>query len=98
MSDRYGAISDADLAAMQRRCAEATRGPWTSFVEGRDHTGGSSFIRTGIGEDRGDDIELIGATIADQDFIAHARQDLPRLLEEIVRLRLLLSPRQAAGE
>src|SRR5437899_266367 len=52
-------------------------------IEGRDHTGGSSFIRT-----EGDDIELSGATTADQDFIAHARQDIPRLLAEIVRLKI----------
>lgn len=30
-----------------------------------------------------EDIELLGATIADQDFIAHARQDIPKLLQEI---------------
>ncbi|ETX01061.1 MAG: hypothetical protein ETSY1_08845 [Candidatus Entotheonella factor] len=34
-----------------------------------------------------EDIELTGATEADQDFIAHARQDVPHLLEEIWRLR-----------
>lgn len=67
----------------------ATAGPWTSFVEGRDHTSGSSFIRTG-----GDDIELSGATDADQDFIAHARQDIPRLLAEVERLRALLKEPQ----
>jgi hypothetical protein len=60
----------------------AAPGPWKSFVEGRDHTSGSSFIAT-----PGSDIELTGATAADQDFIAHARQDVPRLLDEIRRLR-----------
>jgi len=42
---------------------------------------------TGEGDARGPDIELTGATAADQDFIAHARQDVPRLLAEIERLR-----------
>jgi len=41
----------------------------------------------GEGANRGDDIELNGATVADQDFIAHARQDVPKLLAEIERLR-----------
>ena len=35
----------------------------------------------------GEDLELTGATDADYDFIAHARQDLPRLLEEVQHLR-----------
>jgi hypothetical protein len=45
---------------------------------------------TGPPEKRGD-IELVGATHADQDFIAHARQDVPRLVEEIKRLKILLA-------
>jgi hypothetical protein len=70
-----------DLPAIRQRCARATAGPWKSFIEGRDHTSGSSFIMTG-----GEDIELLGATEEDQDFIAHARQDIPLLLAEIDRL------------
>jgi len=34
-----------------------------------------------------EDIYLTGATNADQDFIAHARQDIPKLIAEIERLR-----------
>ena len=75
-------ITPEELEAMSARCAAATPGPWQSFVEGRDHTSGSSFIRTA-----GKDIDLLGATINDQDFIANARQDLPRLIEEVIRLR-----------
>ena len=84
-------LSQPELQEIRRRCEAATPGPWRSFVEGRDHTSGSSFIMTGIGRTRGDDIELHGATPADQDFIAHARQDIPRLLDEIARLRSLVS-------
>jgi hypothetical protein len=82
-------LTDEELAAIRARCAAATPGPWRSHVEGRDHTSGSSFIMTGEDDSRGEDIELSGATPADQDFIAHARQDIPRLLEEIQRLRNL---------
>ena len=70
-----------DLAAVRQRCAMATPGPWKSYIEGRDHTSGSNFIMS-----RGEDIELLGATEADQDFIAHARQDIPLSLAEIDRL------------
>lgn len=58
------------LDEIERRCAAATPGPWKSFVEGRDHDSGDSFIRTG-----GDDMYLVGATRADQDFIASTRQE-----------------------
>lgn len=69
----------------ENRVNSATEGPWISFVEGRDHLSGSSFIRTS-----GGDIELTGATIEDQDFIAHARQDVVALIEEVRRLNSLL--------
>jgi hypothetical protein len=78
----FEGLSDAELDLIEARIREATSGPWASFVEGRDHTSGSSFIRTPAS-----DIELSGATAADQDFIAHARDDLPRLLREVRRLR-----------
>jgi hypothetical protein len=80
-------LDDAELEAIRRRCNAATPGPWKSMIEGRDHTSGNSFIITGGGNGRGSDIELSGATDADQDFIANARQDIPRLLEEIIRLK-----------
>jgi len=82
-------LTNEEVAAIRARCAAATPGPWRAYIEGRDHTSGSSFIMTGEGEVRGDDIELSGATLADQDFIAHARQDIPRLLAEIQRLQNL---------
>jgi hypothetical protein len=47
---------------------------------------GSDFTMTG-----GEDIYLTGATVSDQDFIAHARQDIPRLIAEVERLGKLLS-------
>ena len=75
-------LTDAKLDEIERRCMAATAGPWKSFIEGRDHTNGDSFIQTG-----GEDIYLTGATRADQDFIAGARQDVPALLREIRALR-----------
>jgi hypothetical protein len=67
------------------RTDQTTPGPWKSYIEGREKMSGSDFIMTG-----GEDIYLTGATKADQDFIAHARQDIPALVAEIDRLRALL--------
>jgi hypothetical protein len=80
-------VTSAEFEEIRRRCDGATPAPWESFVEGPDHLGGNDFIRTGGLDDRCPDIELTGATVADQDFIAHARQEIPRLLDEIERLR-----------
>jgi hypothetical protein len=84
-------LTDEDLAEIQRRCDAAASGPWTSMIEGRDHTSGDSFIMIGSGNDRSDDMYVtVGgrpAHAVDQDFIAAARQDVPRLLDEIRRLR-----------
>lgn len=71
-----------ELQQILARCEAATGGPWRSFVEGRDHESGSNFIQTAK-----EDIELYGATIPDQDFIAAARQDIPRLAAELARLK-----------
>ena len=71
------------LRQIAARCAAATPGPWKSFVEGRDHTSGDNFIRTGA-----EDMYLnAGASVEDQDFVACARQDIPALVSEVVRLR-----------
>ena len=81
-------ISELELQEMEARAAAAQLGPWKSWVEGRDFLSGSNIIQTGEG---GEDIELSGATIADQDFIAAARQDVPRLIAEVRMLRALLN-------
>ena len=86
-------VTEAELNEIRARCDAATPPPWRSFVEGRDHTSGSSLIKRGEGAARHEDIELTGATVADQDFIAHARQDVPHLVAEVVRLRRVLKER-----
>ena len=74
-------LTSDELRAILARANAATPGPWRSLVEGRDHTGGSSIVRTA-----GKDIELSGASDADYDFIANARQDIPRLVAEVEKL------------
>jgi hypothetical protein len=44
-------------------------------------------------EKRGEDLEIIGATTADLDFIANARQDIPALVKEIERLQEIIKHR-----
>ena len=81
-------ISIEELEKILARCNAATSGPWKSYLEGRDHESGSDFIMTGNKNGvRGNDIELTGATKEDQEFIAHAKQDIPNLVAEIKRLR-----------
>lgn len=81
-------ITDRELEEIELRVNSAQRGPWKAYIEDRDHESGSSFILTGgEGDNRGEDIYLTGATIEDYDFIANARQDIPRLLHEIRELK-----------
>jgi hypothetical protein len=79
-------INDKELYGIEQRANNAQPGPWKAYIEGRDHESGSSFIMNGLGANRGEDIELNGATIGDYDFIASARQDIPKLIGEIRRL------------
>ncbi len=84
-------ITDNELQAMTERVDAASKGPWRSFIEGRDHMGGDNFIRIGGLDDAEADMyvsrDTTPASDADLDFIANARHDLPRLIAEIKRLR-----------
>jgi hypothetical protein len=55
-------------------------------VVGRDSEAGLNCIGTGDARL----IEIVGGTIADQDFIASAREDMPMLIAEVRRLTTLL--------
>jgi hypothetical protein len=56
---------------------------WIVLKQGCLHNeSGSDFIQTPDG-----DIELIGGTRDDQDFIAFSRTDIPKLIDEITRLK-----------
>jgi hypothetical protein len=84
-------LTDAELDAIEARVVAASKVPWQSFVEGRDHTSGDNFIRVGRLDDDEPDMyvsrDTVPASVADQDFIAHARPDMPRLLAEVRGLR-----------
>lgn len=86
------------LELIRKRCENAAKEPWISYIEDRDHTCGSNFIQTPES-----DIELINVSAADQDFIAHARKDILLLLDEINNLKLnheseFVNPIVSSGE
>jgi hypothetical protein len=84
-------VSDAELDELRRLSERVARPPWRAIVEGRDQTAGDSFIMIGPEEDRDEDMYVSSdsgpASSAELDFIAAARNYLPRLLDEIVGLR-----------
>ena len=80
-------MTEKQLKAIEFRVNQTQNAPWKAFIEGRDHSSGSNFIMTGTGENRQSDIELLGATESDYDFIANARQDIPNLIKEIRELK-----------
>lgn len=85
---KHQILTDADLVRIEDLCAKTTPGPWRSSVEGRDHTSGSNVIFTA-----NQDIEPVGASTEDQDFIASARQDIPLLLATVRALACELKKR-----
>jgi hypothetical protein len=93
-------ISARELDAMESRSNGASPGPWFSYVVGRDLEAGLNCIELGSCEL----MEIIGGTVADQDFIASARTDQPRLIAEIRALRAMIedaarnSARQPASD
>lgn len=80
-------ITEEELNEIEQRANKAQKSPWKAFIEGRDHESGSDFIMTGFGSENENDIELYGAKKDDYDFIANARQDIPKLINEIRELR-----------
>jgi hypothetical protein len=93
-------MTEDELALIERRCSEASPGPWRSWVEAEGGLGGCDFIQVTLDDDSEPDMYvyrdaaprpgLVAASAADQDFIAAARQDVPRLVGEVRRLRALL--------
>jgi hypothetical protein len=88
----YKELSDHDLDRIERVIDAATAGPWYSYVVGRDADATSTCIELGACNELGSfkSMEVSGCTVADQDFIASARQDLPLLLREVRLLRIRL--------
>lgn len=87
----YDPISDTELHAMRQRADAASKAPWEAFVAGPGDSF-SSMIRIGGVHGNEPDMYLsredwYSASDADLRFIAAARQDVPRLIAEVQRLR-----------
>lgn len=65
-------------------------------MAGYVHCSSNNFIRIVKEQQRNKDIKLIDATNAEHDFIAHAYQDISKLLNEIRRLKIVISKKQIA--
>ncbi len=86
--------TEEELERILLRAEAATAAPWRSSIEDRDHWSGDNVILTG-----GPDIFItyyveepldFQVRVRNQDFIAAARQDVPRLVAEVRRLQRLL--------
>jgi hypothetical protein len=82
--------SDFELLTLRELAAGASKGPWRAMIEGRDHESGDSFIMIGE-EGSAEDMyvfrDSMPAAAADLEFIAAARNLVPKLLDEIDQLR-----------
>ena len=91
-------MTDLDLAAIRARAEAATKGPWEvcAFDSGHSKFEMSVSVITESAGDRICDMDGLGRTwneidarddgMADAEFIAHAREDIPALLAELDRL------------
>lgn len=100
VSDQPQPLTDTYLAEVAARCKAAQVGPWR--VDRGKEIGDNWIVATGAGYHDNDcwavatdSMHASDCNAADgQDdatFIAHARQDVPRLLEEITRLRAIVA-------
>ena len=82
-------LTDAELDTLEQLAANASPSPWISSIEGRDHWSGDNVILAG--DLREEDLHVHRDTTlaspADLDFIAAARNYMPRLIVELRRLR-----------
>lgn len=85
-------MNQNDLNRIRELLSAAAEGPWEASIEGRDHVSGSNIIMTKAKDDGvRRDLDILGATPADMNFIASARQDVEALLIEVERLQRLVA-------
>lgn len=78
-------MTDAELTAIEARCAAATDGPWRVCNHAGGYLGIQCNTRYGYVAECGDQLDEQHHENAT--FIAHARTDIPALLAEVRRLR-----------
>jgi hypothetical protein len=87
-------MAELDLDAIRARCNSATPGPWTAVsVNGRKS--GIALVGALALRGTGKPIAVLAGIDVpqrhrDAEFVAHAREDMPALLAEVVRLTAAL--------
>lgn len=84
-----GGVDGAELERLESAARRATPAPWTARLEDEQPAGVGSFIELD-GQDAPDMYVWLGedfAPVAEVDLIANVRQDVPRLVMELRRLR-----------
>jgi len=82
-------VSQEELDRLEAAAGRASAGPWTPVLDDQPE-GSSSFIRVGGDPELPDMYVWLGeefAPRADVELIANARQDVPRLVLELRRLK-----------
>lgn len=78
-------LTKEELESIRKRAEAATPGPWFWLDDGRLYSDGADKV---IGEViEGKDETWFDLFDANAEFIAHAREDIPKLLAEIERLQ-----------
>jgi len=85
-------LSDDELNHIQARADAATPGPWDARFDGERQ--GIFVAQKSVALF---DIGHLRPSAPDSDFIAHAREDVPRLLAEVRRLRAELAGQGSRG-
>lgn len=108
MSARTEGILEGELAAMEQRCEAATVGPWKGDVQegawairmgpavaSRSRYEPQHLVACdhdlALGVCEAEDAQIAEA-VANMEFIAATRSDLPRLIAEVRRLQALAAP------
>jgi hypothetical protein len=83
-------VTREELDRLEAAARRASEGPWTPCLEDEQPEGTPSFIHVGEGRSGADMYVWLGenfAPRADVELIANARQDVPRLVLELRRLK-----------
>ncbi|WP_069677315.1 hypothetical protein [Formosa sp. Hel1_33_131] len=87
-------MTEEELKEIEERCLSGTKGPWIPMIEGITHTCGDDFIMIGVKDaddyenlSRGNDLYLSDGNNEDLNFVANAKQDIPKLIAEIRKLK-----------
>jgi hypothetical protein len=78
-------LTDKELAEIRKRAEAATIGDWDYDVVDFGITNGNFMVAMAEIDSEGN--PYIHAKNADLEFIAHAREDVPKLLAEVARLQ-----------